>query len=98
MVYSRKHKRKSGRSITPEQARDVLLEDIYSSVKVIGEQVSDLMHLKPMVESLVDDMQIVKSDIDLIKGNLKRKVDLEDFEQLEKRVSRLESRRGQVIR
>lgn len=43
-----------------------------------------------MIGSMKVDIEIIKKDIDFIKHSLKRKVDIEEFEFLEKRVIRLE--------
>jgi hypothetical protein len=37
-------------------------------------------------------MQIVKSDIEFMKGSLRKKVDYDEFEALEKRVMMLEAK------
>ena len=70
----------------------MLLEDMQSELHIVAEQTSDLMKLGPKVDSLIEDMTIVKSDIEIIKGILKRKVDVEEFEALTKRVAHLENK------
>lgn len=45
-----------------------------------------------MIVSLKEDMDIVKTDMEFVKNSLKRKVDIEEFSVLEKRVSALESK------
>lgn len=44
------------------------------------------------LETVKSDVEIVKSDVGLIKNSIKRKVDVEEFEALEKRVSETEPR------
>lgn len=46
-----------------------------------------------MIGKLAMDMEIVKEDIEFIKGGFKKKVDVEEFSALERRVSLLEKRR-----
>ena len=77
---------------TPQQQFEVILEDIRSEVHMVHEQTSDLLSLKPIVQKLSEDMEIVKTDVEIMKGLLKRKVDLEEFEALTKRVAHLESK------
>lgn len=45
-----------------------------------------------MIANLAENMEIVKADIEFIKGGLKKKVDYEEFAALERRLSLLESR------
>ena len=45
-----------------------------------------------MIGSLMEDVQVVKSDVQFLKGALKKKVDYEEFEALAQRVSLLESK------
>ena len=48
--------------------------------------------IKIEVFSMKKDIESMKSDIEIIKQNLRHKVDLEDFETLEKRVMFLEKK------
>jgi hypothetical protein len=79
----------------------VLAEDFESKTDLIAEQYLDIkktldFHTETldshteMIGKLTVDMEIVKTDIEFMKNSLKRKVDLEEFEALEKRVLRLE--------
>ncbi len=43
---------------------------------------------------VAEDLEIVKIDTGFIKGSLKKKVDIEEFSALERRVAALEKRRG----
>lgn len=81
----------------------VLVEQFEAQTKLIAEAVSgiqeQLIAIKEMVAKNTEDiqemkvhMEIMKSDIEIIKQNLRRKVDLEDFETLEKRVMFLEKK------
>lgn len=46
-----------------------------------------------MIGKLMMDVQIIKDDIVFIKGDLKKKVDADEFQALERRVLLLEKRR-----
>lgn len=46
-----------------------------------------------MIGKLAVDLAIVKEDVEFIKNSLKRKVDVEEFAALERRVALLEKRR-----
>jgi len=81
----------------------VLVERFESQTKLIAESISgiqqQLIAIKEMVAKNTEDiqemkvhMEIMKSDIEIIKQNLRHKVDLEDFETLEKRVMFLEKK------
>ena len=67
----------------------ILKEDFDSKLQLIGEQYGTI---KEMMGSLAEDMQIVKTDIEFIKGSLRKKVDYDEFQALEKRVATLESK------
>jgi len=56
------------------------------------EQTSQIPEIKNQVNNLVEDMGIVKIDLEFIKGALKKKVDVDEFTALEHRVVSLESR------
>ena len=82
----------------------VVAEDFKSQVKLLVESVSgiqeQLIALREMVAQNTKDMEIIKvemmtikSDIEIIKNDLKRKVGHDEFEALEKRVSFLEKAR-----
>ena len=86
-----KNKRKSLGS--KKQNFEVLVEDLKSEFKLVAENTSELLKIKPVVERLSEDMEVVKTNTEFMKGNLKRKIDTEEFEALEHRVSQLENRR-----
>ena len=86
-----------------ERHIDVLKEDFDQKLGLVAESVSgiqeQLIAIKEMVvkntedlEIMKGDMMVVKSDTQTIKQGLKRKVDLEEFETLERRVAVLESK------
>ena len=75
-----------------QQQFEVILEDINGKFDFLVESTTELMKLPPKVDQLIDDMAIVKTDIEVMKGLLKRKVDLEEFEALTKRVAHLENK------
>ncbi|PKL72049.1 hypothetical protein CVV26_03160 [Candidatus Kuenenbacteria bacterium HGW-Kuenenbacteria-1] len=70
------------------------IEDFDSKVGVIAEQFLDIKkilnsHTKT-IGSINVDIEIIKTNIEFIKNGFKKKVNLEEFEFLEKRVIRLE--------
>lgn len=75
---------------------DVLKEDFDSKVQLITEQYDSIIkrldsHDEKLV-SMEKNIEIIKVDIAFIKNGLKRKVDLEEFEALERRVVILEAK------
>ncbi len=52
--------------------------------------------IREMVDRNAENIEIMKMDIQFIKQSFKRKVDLEEFENLEKRVLFLEKKLGHV--
>jgi len=69
-----------------------LLEDFNSKFDLVAEQTAQIPEIKNKVSNLVEDMEIVKNDLEFIKGALKKKVDVDEFSALERRVVSLESR------
>ncbi len=45
-----------------------------------------------MLGSMKEDVEIIKTDMEFVKNSLKRKVDIDEFSVLEKRVAALESK------
>jgi len=74
----------------------VVSEEFHHRVDAIGEQYSGIKETldshTEMIVALKEDMEIVKTDVEFIKGALKKKVDYEEFEALEKRLTILESK------
>ncbi len=81
-----------------------LAEDFTAQVKLLAESVSDLQRqliiIRDMVarntediETMKMDILVIKEDIESIKHSLKKKVDLDEFASLEKRVLILERNR-----
>jgi len=70
----------------------VLLEDFNSKFDLVAEQTAQIPEIKNKINNLVEDMEIVKTDLEFIKGALKKKVDVDEFSALERRVVSLESR------
>ena len=75
-----------------------LSESFESQVKIVAESLSgiqgQLNAVKEMVAKSAEDIEVIKMDIQFIKQGLKRKVDLDEFESLEKRVAFLERKAG----
>ena len=77
-----------------------LVEGFESQVKILAESVSSiqeqLIAIREMTGRNVENIEIIKADIQFIKQALKRKVDIEEFENLEKRVLFLEKKTGRA--
>jgi archaellum component FlaC len=82
----------------------VLIENVNDNVKIVAEQYGDIKNdigiIKQtldshtdMISSIKEDVEIMKTDIEFIKSSLKKKVDVEEFMVLERRVALLERRR-----
>jgi polyhydroxyalkanoate synthesis regulator phasin len=75
---------------------DVLKEDFDSKVALIAEQYDSITQIldshSKMIASIKEDIEIMKVDIAFIKNSLKKKVDVEEFEALERRVAILEAK------
>ncbi len=83
-----------------------MLENIEHQVRIIAEQTSEIGGIKKVmgemekrldnievdVDAIKGAMEIMKTDMSLIKYSLKRKVDIDEFAALERRVSKLENR------
>ena len=67
----------------------IMKEDLDSKIQLIGEQLSS--HTE-MISSLMEDVTIIKTDVQFLKAELKRKVDYDEFDALARRVSLLESK------
>jgi len=60
----------------------IFKENLESQIQLIGEQFGSMM----------ENIEIIKSDVQFIKSSLKKKVDYDEFDALVLRVSLLESR------
>lgn len=91
--------------ITDEVKRhiDVLKEDFDSKIQLIAEQYASIKETlgshtetlgshTEMIVSMKEDIEIMKVDVQFIKGSLKKKVDMEEFETLARRVAILEAK------
>lgn len=74
----------------------IFKEDLESKINLIAEQYQDIKSIQKshteMIGSMMEDMQIIKSDVQFLKRELKRKVDYDEFDALTKRVALLESK------
>lgn len=74
----------------------IFKEDLESKISLIAEQHKEIKSTQrtqtEMIGSLMEDVQIIKSDVQFVKGGLKRKVDYDDFDALTKRVALLEAK------
>ncbi len=83
----------------------VIVERVHDDVQLVAEQYGDIQKTLDRHTEILDrhaetighvaeDLEIVKIDTGFIKGSLKKKVDIEEFSALERRVAALEKRRG----
>ena len=74
----------------------IFKEDLESKINLIAEQYHDIKAAQKtqteMIGALMEDVQIIKSDVQFLKVELKRKVDYDEFDALAKRVALLESK------
>ena len=81
-----------------------LIEHVDGNVGLIAEQQGDIKKIldshteildshTEMIGSIKMDIEVIKEDITFIKGGLKRKVDVDEFAALERRVLLLEKHR-----
>lgn len=87
-------KKKSDNALIPALKQEfrnlgALIEDNNHKLSAVAEQVGDILVRTTNIEMNID---VIKSDVEIIKNSLKRKVDIEDFEALVRRVSVLEKR------
>jgi len=101
----KKKKQKNQTNANQELRRlGTLIEHVDGNVGLIAEQQGDIKkdissikktlnaHTE-MIGKLMVDMEIVKTDIEFIKHSFKKKVDIDEFAALERRVLLLEKRR-----
>ena len=85
----------------------VLTEDFDSKVQLIAEQYDSIINrldshdekllaIEHKMEIMKADIEMIKIDINFIKGSLKQKVDIEDFNALERRMILLEAKMRRV--
>lgn len=101
MTVAKRKKLKKPKNISPEIG--TALEYFEDQVKIIAEHILSidkkltgvdgrLEAIERAVKMTNENIEIMKMDMELIKQGFKRKVDIEEFAALEKRVSKLESR------
>ena len=78
-------------SIIAEQYGDIK-NDIKSIKKTLDSHTETLDSHTEMIGKVMEDMTVVKMNIEFIKGALKKKVDHEEFEALERRVTFMEAK------
>jgi len=83
-----------------ERHTGVLYEKFQKDIKTLGEGWDSTKEKVDatfeMTGGLTEDVEVIKSDISFIKRSLKRKVDQEEFEALEKRVILVERKLSRV--
>ena len=74
----------------------IFKEDLESKINLIAEQYQEIKSAQinhtEMIGALLEDVQIIKSDVQFLKVELKRKVDYDEFDALTKRVLLLEAK------
>ncbi len=105
MKQSNKSKTKEETGIRDEiRGLGVMIEHVNDKVSLVAEHYGDIKktlnsHTEilnshtEMIGKLAVNMEIVKTDIELIKHSFKKKIDIDEFAALEKKVLLLEKRR-----
>jgi len=79
-----------------ERYMGALSEDTQAKVSAVAEQLVGMKEIldshTEMIGSTKEDVEVIKMDIEFIKGGMKKKVDYDEFVALERRLSVLESR------
>jgi hypothetical protein len=70
-----------------------IIKRLDTHTEMMGELTVKLERLRLEIEKIKKDIEIIKLDIQFIKHELKRKVDRDEFEALEKRVALLEMKK-----
>src|SRR3990167_4452602 len=70
-----------------------LKKDIGSIKKTLDSHTEMIGDLTVGLEIVKEDLEIIKTDIELIKNSVKKKIDIDEFAALEKRVLLLEKHR-----
>ena len=81
-----------GVKLIAEQYGDIK-KDIGDIKQTLNSHTKALNSHTEMIGKLIVDMAIVKEDVEFIKGSLKKKVDIDEFSALERRVALLEKHR-----
>ncbi|MFH1170770.1 MAG: hypothetical protein V1704_04395 [Candidatus Vogelbacteria bacterium] len=75
-----------------------LREELKSDIRGVGALVEKTNHnvqaLAEMVGGMMEDITIIKDNVEFLKGGMRKKVDAEEFQTLEHRVSLLERKRA----
>ena len=75
-----------------------LREELKSDIRVVGALVEqtnrNVQALAEMVGGMMEDITIIKDNVEFLKGGMRRKVDAEEFQTLERRVSLLERKKA----
>lgn len=77
-----------------KQTLNVHTSKIDTITAKLDSHTSKLDSHKEMIGGMATDMEIIKADIEFIKQGFKKKVDMDEFSALERRVIMLERRRG----
>jgi len=76
---------------------NALHEELKSDIRGVGALVEKTNHnvtaLAEMIGGMMEDITIIKDNVEFLKGGIRKKVDAEEFQTLERRVSLLERKR-----
>jgi len=76
---------------------EVMIEHFDEKLTFVTEQAVDIKQdvekLKGDMNIVKEDIEVIKTDIEFIKDGLRKKMDYDEFNALERRVALLESRR-----
>jgi peptidoglycan hydrolase CwlO-like protein len=71
---------------------DSIIQRLDSHSEMIASMKEDIEIMKGDMEIMKKDIEVIKVNVTFIKNSLKKKVDVEEFEALERRVSILEAK------
>jgi len=78
---------------------DVVAEGLHGDIKAVAEGVElnsqrleQLEGLPGAVDHIKDDIEVIKTTLDVMKNDLKQKIDRDEFVALEQRVNKLEAK------
>ena len=75
-----------------DERLDIIDEKLDIHTEILSEHGKILTEHSKMIASINGNMEIMKQDIEFIKNSLKKKVDIDEFSVLEKRVALLEKK------
>ncbi|MBI2465916.1 MAG: hypothetical protein HYV66_01650 [Candidatus Sungbacteria bacterium] len=93
MLKTKINKRHQGVTLESIDSKlDLVLELVDENTKDITLIKNDMVVMKEDIDIVKEDIVVIKEDIEIIKQDLKKKVGIDEFAALERRVSMLENR------